>query len=138
MPNFPFITDTGFTSNTLPVSVGYSYDFDDLPTDGVTTTFALTYNLELVTSVTDPKHILVSINGAIQPSFDYRYHYSWGVGILPVYGAMVGYTVIDPGYISFAQAPPRGAQIVIKPIMGNLQPKQKTYPFRALDIALGP
>lgn len=137
MANFSFVTDLNFTSNTQLVSAGYSYDFDDLPTDGITNTFTLTYNTDRIT-VSNPKQILVSINGALQPSFDYNYNFVWGLGMIPVFGAMIGYTITQDGNLTFAQAPARGAQTVIQPVLGNLQPVPKTYPFRALDILMGP
>jgi hypothetical protein len=122
-------------------TIGYVYDLDDISykSDGFTNTFPLTYNYAN-TNIGSPFLITVSVNGAIEPAFEYKYDTVWLSKIL---GASKGYTIDNVknpksnGYIKFAQCPPRGAQIVIRTVVGNAPTTSKLYPFKPLDVFMG-
>jgi len=124
-----------------PATIGYVYDLDDISykSDGFTNTFPLTYNYAN-TNIGSPFLITVSVNGAIQPAFEYKYDTVWLSKIL---GASKGYTIDNVGnpksngYIKFAQCPPRGAQIVVRTVVGNAPTTSKLYPFKPLDVFMG-
>jgi hypothetical protein len=117
------------------------YDLDDLSyaTDGFTNTFKLSYNQTTV-SVASPFNLSVTINGIIQPAFDYKYDTVWLANILT---ASKGYCIDTSGnantsgYIKFADCPPQGSQILIRTVTGSVPATKKTYPFKPLDVFMG-
>jgi len=128
-------------ANNQPVYFTDIYDLDDISyvTDGFTTVFPLTYNQSTV-SIPSPFNILVTINGLIQPAFDYKYDTVWLSNILT---ASKGYCIdisgnpASNGYIKFADAPPIGSQILMRTVAGSVPAIPKTYPFKPLDVLMG-
>lgn len=117
------------------------YDFDDITyaTDGFKNTFPLTLNQNVVT-VDSPFRLMVTVNGLVQPGFDYKYDTVWLANVLP---ASKGYcldtsgNVTSNGYIKFADCPPAGSHIQVRTVAGSIPLKFKTYPFKPLDVLMG-
>jgi hypothetical protein len=119
----------------------YVYDLDDISykTDGFTGTFPLTYNYASA-NISSPFLITVTVNGLLQPAFDYKYDTVWQSSIL---SASKGYTIdnvgnpTSNGYIKFAECPSQGSQILIRTVVGNPPTSLKLYPFKPLDVFMG-
>jgi hypothetical protein len=117
------------------------YDLDDLSykADGFTNTFPLTYN-QIPVTVSSPFVIEVTINGLLQPAFDYKYDTFWLSNVLT---ASKGYCIDNVGnpksngYIKFADCPPPNSQILVRTKGGYPNSTNKTYPFKPLDIVMG-
>jgi hypothetical protein len=111
------------------------YQLDDLSsyTDGVLNTFMLAYNQSIV-EITDPFGILVTINGATQPAWVWNTDTVWQNFTL---SSQKGYTIITPGYLTFADPPPAGAEIMVRTVTGTTNPVPRRYPFMPGDIMLG-
>jgi hypothetical protein len=111
------------------------YDLDDLSyvTDGLTNIFTLTYNSSNVT-VISPSQIQVSVDGAMQPNFVYNSDTVW---LSQVFGGYKGYTIDYQGQLRFSDAPPSGAQIVARTVVGAITTTKKVYPFSPIDIMVG-
>ena len=117
------------------------FDFDDVSylTDGVTNTFPLRWNNSDVTC-NSPFTISVTVNGVLQPAFDYKYDTVWLANVLT---ASKGYTIDlsgNPktnGYLKFADSVPADSQILVRTVYGLPQTSIKTYPFKPLDIVMG-
>jgi hypothetical protein len=111
------------------------YQLDDITnyTDGQLNTFMLAYNQNLV-AITDPFGILVTINGAVQPAFVWNTDVVWQNFVL---SSQKGYTIINPGYLTFTDPPPAGAEIMVRTVTGITNTVQRRYPFMAGDIMLG-
>jgi len=124
-----------------PLSFTDVYDLDDISykTDGFTNTFPLTYNQNNVI-IPSPFNLVVTLNGLIQPAFDYKYDTFWLANILT---ASKGYcidtsnNVTSNGYIKFADTPPQGSQILVRTVAGSIPATKKTYPFKPLDVLMG-
>lgn len=121
-----------YWSTTVSATV---YQLDDLSsyTDGVLNTFMLAYNQNLV-PITDPFGILVTINGAVQSAFVWNTDVVWQTLTLPT---QKGYTIINSGYITFADPPPAGADIMVRTVSGSTNTDIRRYPFVPGDIMLG-
>jgi hypothetical protein len=117
---------------TNPSSV---YDLDDISyaTDGFTNTFGLRYNGTLA-SISSPFNLTVTIDGILQPAFDYKYDTVWLANIL---SASKGYCIDNLGNIKFAECPSQGSQVLMRTVVGTTQTTYKTYPFKPLDILMG-
>jgi hypothetical protein len=117
------------------------YDLDDISykTDGFTNTFPLNYN-GVATGIGSPFNLTVTINGILQPAFDYKYDTVWLANIL---SASKGYCIDTSGnantsgYIKFANCPPQGSQVLMRTVVGTVQSTYKTYPFKPLDVLMG-
>lgn len=117
------------------------FDFDDVSylTDGFTNTFPLRWNGSSVTC-NSPFTISVTVNGMLQPAFDYKYDTVWLANILT---GSKGYTidlsgnVTTNGYLKFADSVPADSQILVRTVLGSPQTSIKTYPFKPLDIVMG-
>lgn len=117
------------------------FDFDDVSylTDGITNTFPLRWNGSRVTC-NSPFTISVTVNGALQPAFDYKYDTVWLANILT---SSKGYTIdisgnpTTNGYIKFSNSVPINSQILVRTVLGSPQTSIKTYPFKPLDIVMG-
>ena len=111
------------------------YDLDDISykADGFTNTFALRYNNSAV-SIASPFYLTVTINGILQPAFDYKYDTVWLANIL---SSSKGYCIDNSGNIKFAECPPQGSQVLMRTAVGTTQTTYKTYPFKPLDILMG-
>ena len=131
------------TANSINIvgAADFVYDLDDISyyTDGIINTFKLTYNTSNV-AVSSPFNLMVTLNGIIQPAFDYKYDLFWFSNILT---ASKGYCIdnvgnpTSNGYIKFADSPQAGSQVLIRTVPNNPHPKIKTYPFKPLDIVMG-
>jgi hypothetical protein len=110
------------------------YDLDDLSgySDGLSATFALTYNTQSV-NIADPFSILVTVDGVVQPAFVYNTDYVFNSLTLAL---RKGYTIINAGYITFSQPPAQGAQILVRTVAGITNPTSKIYPFNAGELML--
>jgi hypothetical protein len=117
------------------------YDLDDISykSDGFTNTFPLKYN-NATANIPSPFNLTVTINGILQPAFDYKYDTVWLANII---SASKGYcidlsgNVTSNGYIKFAECPPTGSQILMRATPGSIPATIKTYPFKPLDIVMG-
>ena len=117
------------------------YDLDDISykADGFTNVFPLTYNTANV-SVSSPFTIMVTVNGSVQPAFDYKYDTVWQSSVLT---ASKGYCIDNTGnptsngYLKFADCPPQGSQILIRTGVGSAPTTVKTYPFKPVDVFMG-
>lgn len=141
------VTATSVTSNTVtvgsngPLSFTDIYDLDDVSylVDGFTNVFPLRYNQASV-PVYSPFNLLVTINGLIQPAFDYKYDTVWLSGVLT---GSKGYCIdtsgnaTSNGYLKFADSVPQGSQILMRTVAGSIPARTKTYPFKPLDILMG-
>lgn len=123
------------------LSSAYVYDLDDISyaTDGFTNTFPLKYN-GVASGISSPFNLTVTINGLLQPAFDYKYDTIWFANVL---SGSKGYCIdtsgnpTTSGYIKFADCPPQGSQILIRSAVGTPQTTYKTYPFKPLDVVMG-
>ena len=140
------ITSNAFSGNVYATSVNANkiyvngtssdiYDLDDISyaTDGRKNTFALKYNQTTV-SANSPFNLMVTINGLVQPAFDYKYDTFWLANVLT---ASKGYCLDNSGNIKFADSPPQGSQILIRTVFGSVPANKKVYPFKPLDILMG-
>ena len=111
------------------------YDLDDISyaADGRKNTFNLTYNQTAI-SANSPFNLMVTVNGLVQPAFDYKYDTFWLANVLT---ASKGYCLDNSGNIKFADSPPQGSQILIRTVFGSLPANKKVYPFKPLDIVMG-
>jgi hypothetical protein len=113
------------------------YDYDDVTqyVDGFTNSFQMTYNQTAVALVS-PFAVTVTINGLVQPPFDYNANIVWMNHIL---FSNKGYTVNpSTGALLFAQAPAFGSQVEVRSIaVVPAAHSIKVYPFNALDILMG-
>ena len=117
------------------------FDFDDISylTDGFTNTFPLRWNNSAVTC-NSPFTISVTVNGLLQPAFDYKYDTVWISNMLT---GNKGYTidlsgnVTTNGYLKFADSVPADSQILVRTVLGSPQTSIKTYPFKPLDVVMG-
>jgi hypothetical protein len=111
------------------------YDLDDISykADGFTNTFGLRYNNSTV-SISSPFNLTVTIDGILQPAFDYKYDTVWLSNIL---SSSKGYCIDNSGNIKFAECPPQGSQVLMRTVVGTTQTTYKTYPFKPLDILMG-
>jgi hypothetical protein len=125
------ITVSGTSANTI-FSATYLDDVSNL-CDGFTNAFPLTYNQQPV-SVLSPTSLIVTVNGAIQPSFNYNYDVIWGSQVLD---AKDGYTIDQNGLLKFCICPPQGSSIQIKTEYNSSNAAIKVYPFAATDIVMG-
>ena len=127
----PFLTGGGSGS------VSAVYDLDDISNylDGVKNTFKLSYNANTAyQTFTNPWQLTVTINGLIQPAFNYKYDQVWMANILT---ASKGYTIDNDYNLKFADSPPPGSQVLIRTVVGATQVQNKIYPFKPLDIVMG-
>jgi len=128
-------------ANGTSLISNYVYDLDDISykTDGFTGTFPLTYNYASA-NISSPFLITVTVNGILQPAFDYKYDTVWQSSVL---SASKGYTIdnvgnpTSNGYIKFAECPTQGSQILIRTVVGNPPTSLKLYPFKPLDVFMG-
>jgi len=111
------------------------YELDDISNavDGFKNTFALRYNQNLF-SIASPFKLEVTINGLLQPAFDYKYDTFWLANVLT---SSKGYCLDNSGNLKFADSPPAGSQVMIRTVVGNGPSTPKTYPFKPLDILMG-
>ena len=124
---------------SVPLAI---YDLDDISADGIRNAFPLNYNgVSVANSIPSPWNLTVSINGLLQPAFNYKYDTTWNSG---VWGAQTkGYTIDISGnpttnsYIKFAKSVPINAQVLIRTQEGNINPVPKVYPFLPTDILMG-
>jgi hypothetical protein len=130
----------GTTQNSAAQVTPYTgfdgvFDLDDLSyvTDGLTNIFTLTYNSSNVT-VISPNQLEVSVDGAMQPNFVYNSDTVW---LSQVFGGYKGYTIDYQGQLRFSDAPPSGAQIVARTVVGAITTTKKVYPFSPIDIMVG-
>lgn len=131
------------TANSITFAGGssYIYDLDDISykTDGFTNTFPLKYNQTAV-SIPSPFNLLVTVNGLIQPPFDYKYDTVWLSNVLT---ASKGYCIdnvgnpTSNGYIKFADCLPQGSQVEIRTVVGSPASTMRKYPFKPLDVLMG-
>ena len=135
------VTSSVKIANNQPLYFTDIYDLDDISysSDGFTNTFPLRYN-NATANIPSPFNLTVTINGILQPAFDYKYDTVWLAGII---SASKGYcidlsgNVTSNGYIKFAECPPTGAQILMRTVAGSVPSTPKTYPFKPLDIIMG-
>jgi len=128
-------------ANAATFTVSTVYDLDDISfkSDGFTNTFKLSYNQTAVT-IPSPFNLMVTVNGLVQPAFDYKYDTVWLANVLT---SSKGYTIdisgnpTTNGYIKFADCPPQGSQILMRTVVGNVQTTKKVYPFKPLDVMMG-
>jgi len=128
-------------ANAATFTVSTVYDLDDISfkSDGFTNTFNLSYNQTAV-SIPSPFNLMVTVNGLVQPAFDYKYDTVWLANVLT---SSKGYTIdisgnpTTNGYIKFADCPPQGSQILMRTVVGNVQTTKKVYPFKPLDVMMG-
>lgn len=114
-------------------------EFDDISsyTDNFLNNFDLSFNTTPVANI-NPFAILVSINGAVQPAFEYNADLVWGQGIPPVFSAYSGYTIVpQTSNIIFTESLTSGSQVYIRRIPGFLSTLRKIYPFKPTDIVMG-
>jgi hypothetical protein len=130
----------GTTQNSAAQVTPYTgfdgvFNLDDLSyvTDGLRNTFTLTYNSSNVT-VTSPNQLVVSVDGALQPTFVYNSDTVW---LSQVFGGYKGYTIDYEGQLRFSDAPPSGAQIDARTVVGAITTTKKVYPFSPIDIMMG-
>jgi hypothetical protein len=130
----------GTTQNSAAQVTPYTgfdgvFNLDDLSyvTDGLRNTFTLTYNSSNVT-VTSPNQLVVSVDGALQPTFVYNSDTVW---LSQVFGGYKGYTIDYERQLRFSDAPPSGAQIVARTVVGAITTTKKVYPFSPVDIMMG-
>jgi hypothetical protein len=108
-------------------------------TDGIKNTFPLNWNTQAVTC-NSPFTISVTVNGILQPAFEYKYDTVWLANIL---AGSKGYTIdlsgnpTSNGYLKFADSVPADSQILVRSVLGSPQTSYKTYPFKPLDIVMG-
>jgi len=134
--NILFPSANAQNSSVVAYSSSNIYDLDDLSyaADGYKNTFLLTYNQQPV-SIPSPFNLMVTVNGLIQPAFDYKYDTVWLSYMLT---ASKGYTLDNSGNLRFADSPPADSQILVRTVAGSVPPSnKKIYPFKPLDILMG-
>ena len=118
-----------------PSPISYGLDLDDLSyqSDGTKNTYTLTYN-QAPLAVNSAFNLTVTVNGLLQPAFDYSYDKVWLSRALT---ASKGYTVDYDGKLKFADATPPGSEILVRTTSASPAANTKVYPFKALDVMTG-
>lgn len=98
--------------------------------DGMSNRFDATYQGQGI-DVTNPFRLLVTINGIIQ--MVNTPEYVWGSPMM-----RQGFFVDSEGYLQFSELVPPGSIFEARLLPGSLRSTQtRTYPFKAIDMAMG-
>lgn len=122
-----------WTKTNSPIAFGQELDELSFYSDGFTNTYTLYYNQVPVT-VNSGFHLTVTVDGIMQPSFDYDYDKVW---LGKVLAASEGYTIDPDGKLKFADSTPVNASIHVRTKNANPPERLKVYPFKPLDIMTG-
>ncbi len=132
MANFPFVTDTGFSTGTAGYSVPIVLNDISNQFDGYKTVFPLKQDQTAINNIVDSKDLEVVINGQRLAPYVDSITYPW---ITP-YDSFSGFRVVA-GNVIIYNAPFIGdrATLIYRP--ASIARQKIKYPYSAATIAFG-